>query len=414
MNLDINVIMYKTSYLDAASRKCEQYHAKYGTHPWKANSFFLLWSLKQLFKFNRPMRSKADNICRVGFELKGGVGDILVSLNYLQCLHQFLEGKIAFDLYALEKRDACKITQVLCREQNFVKQVHPISHLKNDYDLYITITRYPEIQYLNESKISSLCPKLYQWCQKVDEFRKDNPVVYRTGTYGDYLGRKHATLQGQNRLQQADIGNQLKIKSVFQPKIFADTQGTLAKFSLENRRFITLQRGVGGGNRSEATKLWPMSHYETLVKGIKERMPDVSIVQLGILKNLPINGVDLDLRNKTSFEDVMVLVQQSSCHIDGECGLVHLRHFLKGGTSIVMFGPTEEQFYGYAENINMRSDSCLGGCEWITPVYNKKCPRGFAENVCLKNLAPEVVLTQVLKVIENGTRSDLREPSVSE
>ncbi|MGL4943639.1 MAG: glycosyltransferase family 9 protein [Thermoguttaceae bacterium] len=389
-----------TSYLENASRKSEQFHAKYGNQPWKANGIFLLWSFGQLFKFSRPMRPKSDDVCRVGFWLKGGVGDILISLNWLQNFHRFLDGALAFDLYVQEKRGACEIVQTLCRKQSFVKQVLPVSQVKRDYDLYIEMMRYPDIIHCNESKIRELCPRLHQWCMVVDRFRRENPIVYRSGTYGEHIGIKLATLQGHNRLRQADIDHLVQVESVFQPNILADTNETLAKFSLENKRFITMQRGVGGRDRNVSNRLWPLNHYETLARLIKKRTPEVCIVQIGTEKNLPINGVDIDLRDKTSFEDVMILMQKSSCHIDGECGLVHLRHFLQGGPSVVLFGPTERQFYGHSENINILSDACVGGCEWITPVYVAKCPRGFDENVCLTCLSPEVVLKYVLEIVE--------------
>jgi hypothetical protein len=391
---------YKTRYLEQVSRKSEQYHAKYIDQPWKANSLFWLWNIGQLFMFSRPMRPKSDGICRIGFRLKGGVGDIILSLNWLQNFHRFLGGTFAFDLYIQNKRGLCEIIQTLCREQTFVNQVLPSSQVKRDYDLYVNMVRYPEILHYNESKIRILSPQLHQWCLAVDQFRRDHSIVYRSGSGGGYyMGLKLATLQGHHRLQQADIDNLIQVESVFQPKILADTQETLAKLSLENKRFITMQRGVGAGDRNMSTRLWLPQYYETLTRLMKERMPDVCIVQVGEQDKLPINGVDRDLRGKTSFEDIMVLMQQSGCHIDGECGLVHLRHFLKGGPSVVLFGPTDKQFYGYAENVNLQSDACAGGCEWITPVYTAKCACGFSENVCLTRLAPETVLKEVLQIV---------------
>jgi len=389
--------MYKSTYLERASRRSEQIHAKYGNHPWKANCNFLLWNLGQLFAFNRSMRPKSDDICRIGFRLRGGVGDILISLNWLQNFHRFLNGAFAFDLYVQSKEGLCEIAQTLCREQNFIKQVLPASQMKRDYDLYIKMMRYPDIHYYNESKVGSLSPKLHQWCLAVDKFRRENSVVYRNGTYGEHLGIKLAILQGQNRLQQGDIDNLIQVESTFKPKILADANETLAKFSLVNKWFITMQRGAGREDKDASTKLYPLQHYETLTKLIKKRIPESCIVQVGTQKNPPINGVDMDLRGKTSFEDVMVLMQQSSCHIDGECGLVHLRHFLQGGVSIVLFGPTTKHFYEYAENVNVQSDACAGGCEWLTPIAPTKCPRGFAENVCMIRLAPEAVLEHVLQ-----------------
>ena len=391
--------MYKTSYLERVSRKSEQYNARYGSNPLKACFRFWLWNIAQLFYFPPSMHPKADDICRIGIRLKGGVGDIIVSLNYLQNLRRYFGCEFAFDIYVQDKRELFEIVQTLCREQDFVKQVFPFSKLKREYDLYIEMVRYVEIKFCNESKINRLYPGLHDWCQRVNDFHRANPVAYRYATYGDYVGTKLAQLHGHNRLKQADVDNTVQVKSVFQPKIVVDKHETFAKFSLENKRFITIQRGVGGGDRNDSTRLWPLEYYETLVRLIKERMPEVCVVQVGTLRNTPICGVDTDLRGKTSFDEVMVLIREADCHVDGECGLVHLRHFLQGGPSVVLFGPTSEQFYGYEENINLRSDACAGGCEWITPLYSAKCPRGFDENMCLTKLLPEVVLEHVLETL---------------
>ena len=396
-------LSFTSRYLEQVSRKSEQYNAKYGNKPCRAHAAFWFWNLAQLFNFKRSMRPKADDVCRIGFLITGGIGDMIVALNYLQNFHRFLGENFTFDVYVQKKRGYCEIIQTLCREQDFVKQVLPSSQLKRDYDLYVKLVRCPEILYFNEAKIRSLSPKLHHWCLAVNDFHQDNPVVYRYSTHGDYVGIKLAILHGRNRLQQADVSNTVQVESIFQPKILADTQETLAKFSLGNKCFITMQRGVGGGDSNVSTRLWSIRHYETLARLIKDRMPEVPIVQVGTKNkgNLAIQGVDMDLRDQTTYEDVMVLMQQSSCHIDCDCGLVHLRHFLRGGPSVVLFGPTDKQFLGYAENINLQSDACIGGCEWITAKYAMKCARGLSENVCLTRLAPEVVFEHVLQLVNS-------------
>ena len=389
--------MYKTSYLERVSRKSERYSAQHGTSPWKACFRFWLWSIAQMFYFPRAMRPKADETCRVGFWLTGGIGDVLVALNYLQNLHKRFDGAFDLDVYVRNKRGLHETVKTLCRDQDFVKQVLPLSKLKRDYDLYIKMVRYVEIISFNKTKIGKLYPAFHQWCLTINEFHKEHPIAFRYSTHGDYIGNKLAVLQGRNRLQQADIGEIVKVESIFQPKIVVDKHETFAKFSLENKRFITIQRGVGAGDRNDSTRLWPLEYYETLVRLIKERVPEVCVVQVGTLRNTPISGIDVDLRGKTTFDEIMVLMREADCHVDGECGLVHLRHFLRGGPSVVLFGPTEKQFYGYEENINIQSDACEGGCEWITPEYAQKCPRGFTENVCLTSLMPETVLEHILE-----------------
>ena len=104
---------------------------------------------------------------------------------------------------------------------------------------------------------------------------------------------------------------------------------------------------------------------------IHDEFPSLSIVQVG--RENPesdLVGTDIDLRDQTSFEELKVILKQSALHIDGECGMVHLNHAL-GGRSAVLFGPTNMDFVGYPENINVKAkDACPLWCEWVGRVPN--------------------------------------------
>lgn len=80
-----------------------------------------------------------------------------------------------------------------------------------------------------------------------------------------------------------------------------------------------------------------------------------------------LNGVDIDLVGETSIAELMALLKESQVHLDGECGMVHIRHFVCQKPSIVLFGPTSPKLKGYKENINLRNDGCcpLPMCEHI-------------------------------------------------
>ena len=48
--------------------------------------------------------------------------------------------------------------------------------------------------------------------------------------------------------------------------------------------------------------------------------------------------------------DLKILLKNALYHIDGECGMVHLRKALKTGPSVVLFGPTPIKFFSYSNN----------------------------------------------------------------
>ena len=90
-------------------------------------------------------------------------------------------------------------------------------------------------------------------------------------------------------------------------------------------------------------------------------------------------------------EEVKALLKNSLLHIDNEGGLVHLRHALCAKKSIVLFGPTSDLFYGYAENENVRSNVCEEPCEWENAKWNTWCKKIKNENskisICMKQIS---------------------------
>jgi ADP-heptose:LPS heptosyltransferase len=113
-----------------------------------------------------------------------------------------------------------------------------------------------------------------------------------------------------------------------------------------------------------------------------------------------IEGVDLNLVGKISFLEAAAVLERARLHIDGESGLVHLRHLL-GGRSVVMFGPTPAEYFAYADNCNIVSKDCRG-CMWMTDDWFEVCPRGLAESRCMASIATTEVLKDVIGVLQIG------------
>ena len=107
--------------------------------------------------------------------------------------------------------------------------------------------------------------------------------------------------------------------------------------------------------------------------------------------------IDINLIEKTSLPDLAGLLQNARLHIDCEGGLVHFRHALRGGKSIVIFGPTSPEFFGYSENINLRSSACPIPCEWLVKNWQDNCLRNSSKKSCMLNLHPEHVISELVK-----------------
>lgn len=164
--------------------------------------------------------------------------------------------------------------------------------------------------------------------------------------------------------------------------------------------FITVNTGfdatqIDVGMRS--TKSLGMSQWAELVYKIKRMRPDLWIIQIGGKNSRPIKGVDENLAGQLPLERSMNLLSRSSLHIDIEGGLVHAAHAL-GVKSVVMFGPTPPEFFGYYDNVNIAPEHC-GGCWWTTEQWMQNCPI-YDSPRCMNSTDPETVYTAALKALE--------------
>ena len=349
---------------------------------------------------------KNDSVCRVGFIIRGGVGDLILAINFIKNFHDYLRAENAslelwIDLIVPDKRGHLDIVRTLARGQEFIHRVCGFHQMPRYYDLLVEIIRFSEVLFAKEKKIARLSPRLSSWIKTVKAFRKTSAYAYAHGSPGYFLGNQTTLMLGQKRLSQADVGSVIGVQTSFRPILAIDAGEIKKRFDLTDP-FLTLQRGAGGKEGDRNTKLWPVEKYARLVQLLRRARPDVAVVQLGVEKNAQIEGVTHDLRGKTSFEELMALSAEAACHVDAECGIVHLRHFLTGKPSVVLFGPTDDRLYGYGENFNLRSaGSCGGGCEWITSDYMRRCPRGFGLPPCMEDISPEDVFRAVETVLKS-------------
>ena len=132
-----------------------------------------------------------------------------------------------------------------------------------------------------------------------------------------------------------------------------------------------------------------------MVKQLKSLFPSYIFVEIGAGRGPRLKGVDISITGKTTIEEIKAILKNAILHIDGEGGLVHLRHALQGGCSCVLFGPTSPEVYGYEENINLKSSACPIHCEFYSRTWQKKCLKG--KRICMESLTPKYVLDRIIK-----------------
>ena len=347
----------------------------------------LFWNLKFLFKNINKKPSFADDKMHIAIEFTGGIGDFVSSAKYVEGLSKYLGEKAIIDLICEDRfLDSLKD---LIHNKEYIKNV--LTKKKQNYDLEIRLVRFPLVINYFPNRLTD---KALDYVSRVNVFQRQNPMVFQN----DFLGACLSLNMGNTRENQADIDNLLDLKKLnFSLSLKNDVSEILDKFGLNEKRFIAIQTGAGAcfSKYQTDTRQWDIRNYEELVTLLKKEYPDYKIVQVGEKRQNSIQNADVDLRGKTSFSELLVLLKSAKLHISQEGGMVILRHFLQGGKSVVLFGPTNEKFYGFPENINISARPCFCQCEWLVKDWMNKCMINNDCVLCMQKILPEHILNVI-------------------
>ena len=327
----------------------------------------------------------------IAFEVSGGLGDYLIAANYINAFIINLN---------IPKENIIIIAKKSFR--NFIFdgltkniQEHNESNL---HALYIKIVRFPEILYSNiQESIYKNDEKLIQWIHRQSEFRKKHQKYFKYLPDCDGETAFLCANIKRKRINQPDILNDFHLTEDYSYNELKENHAILNTYNLQKNKFITIHRGVDTDQTKDSTKLWPQEYYNDLIIRLKKIFPKFKIVQLGVSHTRceTMKNIDINLVEKTTLPEIATLLKNAYLHIDCEGGLVHLRHALKGGKSVVLFGPTLPEFFGYSENINIRSNSCPFPCEWLIPDWQTTCMRNDQKHICMKSITPNIVIQQI-------------------
>lgn len=347
---------------------------------------------KKYFEEEKRISSKLPDQLRICFQVSGGFGDYLVFANYLEYFRRkYSKDTDQIDIYFPMGVGSAKS---IFNNSYGVNLIDKEKHIKRKtYDLYIKLSRFPQICFYREIKIKLMRPELLQYIALCKAFEIEHRDFFIFSPYRDGKTADYCIQRNQIRLQQPDIYGLLKITQHYQfpIEIKCDEQKFLKKWNLETDKYITIHHGCDV-RYSYSTKLWKWENYDHLAGLIKESFSELKIVQCGVdPEQFPkMKNADINLVGKTTMEEVKALLKNSLLHIDNEGGLVHLRHALCAKKSIVLFGPTSDLFYGYAENENVRSNVCEEPCEWENAKWNISCKKikgvECYETECMKKI----------------------------
>lgn len=387
------------NYFDEVEEKVYRYRKSHPDRPYRAASHLMLWCFKSLFRRLRvdktidDIKSKSVTIYNksILFNLNGGLGDIVIAINFLIQLHA--KYGAGFTFYISVPPVFYDTAGVLIQKYDFFKMFDGVGG-NGVFVAEINLCRVPQIVSVDITAIANESMPLAEWARHVYDFNKKYPEYLKSGTTGDFLLTNFTKLMGRNRLSQADIDDLVGIKTVYELPTDSD-QNILNMYGLDGNKYITLQCGIGAlSGDGLSTREWPVERYNELIKQIKKHNKKLMLVQIGT-ENDPAMAVDIDLRGKTTFNEFLVVLKNAKLHIGGESGCVHMRHFMGARPSVVLFGPTFKDFYAYDENINISSGVCPG-CEWLHNGWREICIKsGCVKSACLEKITAGDVMDKI-------------------
>ncbi len=400
-------------YFKTIQDRLNKYDRTYRHHPEKAAIKLIWWNIQWLFSGNRKTKPLEGNTFRIAVKFNGGVGDVLIQHTYIKALVTYLDQEnIIVDGFAFKDQETA---EAVFLNANYIHTVYPMKALKEKqkhYDLILNIQRFVTIFHIDRVRVKKFSERLEAYCKQIEAFSDANSYILNNDPRTDVLSTILSELNDKNRANQTDITHILGLSK--EPVPFMDLHDTgfaiLSKLGLQNKKYITFQRGIDHHTAiQENVRNWPITHYEGLIRLIKQRYPDVLLVQMGFSEELceKFEGVDIDLRGKTNFEELKVLLKYATLHVDSEGGYAHIRHFLNT-QSVVIFGPTPFEFYRYSDNINIKNNACPSPCEWVSVDWLHQCTRGFEQPPCMYETKPEDVFPPLSEFIEQQTNDCYR------
>ena len=328
-----------------------------------------------------------------------GLGDAVIKLGFFNELASFSDN-VLIDIYSAKAREFIDYFYSDCAAYN--KGINDGGGLyikeQKKYDVAISVTFIPRIDYLNENvanKSSVFYEKIMKFKQSLDEYSLEEFPFRNYGTHIRRMMYKNRNCYTcYNYIDDINVD----ISKIAIP-MHGDDKKTLNKYGLS--KYITMNYGSGmssSGNRGSISKQWPKEYFEKFVRLFKKEYQDIDIVQLDDASGEKIEGVDKCMFGE-SMDVVEHILMHSVFHLDTEGALVHLASQL-GTKCIVIFGPTQVDYFGYPSNINIVSDKCHGCYGLYDVIYS--CARDMDKPECMWSITPEMVMEHVKEFMDSN------------
>lgn len=341
--------------------------------------------------------SHSDDALHLAFLLRGGIGDVILNLAWVDALVSLAKRPCRVDIFSTAPEYCMK---TLCKNMPYITTVHTLKNTLafSSFDAVFDVMQNPQLKACCEERLKKLSSPFWDYVQRLLKFQSSHASFYLDENQA--MGIHYADVMGVFRRGQPDFDGSLGLKdSAFTLEAPLSHEEVIQRFGLP-AKYVTLQREAGAYTTS--LKLWAAPKYSALIDALCQEYPSTGVVLLGMEKNFDVpqglEGKVFDLRGRTKFEEFMSLARYSKLHIGCEGLVPHMRHYLRGGPSLILFGPSCARMLGYPENLALSGAECPNGCEGILSAWQERCIKGYTYCHSLE----EITVEQVMACIKNG------------
>lgn len=335
-----------------------------------------------------------DNRLHVFWHLRGGVGDVAAARLAVLAMRERLPQAVFY--YHTDAASAASAVFAQDDKNIFLPSSEPLWY---KYDVAFELCQSFRLVHVNLERVQKVAPDFLPLLDKIKERQKEFSF-FLSDSYllEDLLGR---WMLG-NGLTRLDLhsflsGLDFDVKATPSLPPELTKQDNIKKWNLSGKKYITFHDGIDAGfqlNGKRPMKCWSSEKWKELARFIKEKYPDLLLVQLGGKNSPKFDFADICLVGETKLSDLPSLLHHGCLHIDGESGLVQLSRYLQN-KCVVLFGPTDKHYFEIEKNVNLKEDVC-SSCMWLLgPQWHTKCALGHQTCQNMQALTPERVFEAV-------------------
>jgi ADP-heptose:LPS heptosyltransferase len=327
----------------------------------------------------------------------GGFGDAIIQKKFLTKLID-ISPKCKIDIYHIK---ADKILPHLYNKggniNEFIIDNGVLYHkMLGRYVLSMTVRgMFLKVDWVDSNKLKKMNVSLNNKIEKLKDFEKKENVSFTVPLHLEFMRKIY---NGENCYTSLSCGG---IFDITDDKVHIPLDNRYLEqynnLQLSNINYITINSGNGDSQDFKLiAKTWPPEYYEKVVSLIKDYYRELQVVQVGGRDVYRIEEADSYMLGE-NIELVKYVLKNALIHLDIEGGLVHLATQL-GTKCIVLFGPTDERFYGYKQNINIKAGNCHGCYGLYTDI--NKCTREMEKPECMYSITPELVVNNIVNYLD--------------